>query len=162
METLKSYIDNIEKIKSCFVAEKNNMEVLAMSNLKVLLRERIFKFSQGTNKQYFGQYRSESYIKKRKASEGGLQVQIKDLQFSKDFANDLSFGVDGKKNVIGFTTDRSEKIAIGQETGSKTKSGKDVKQINFPIFAPQDEEVDVIFDEYLQPYWDDVLKKCFK
>lgn len=160
MDQLQNYIDSINKIQSCFVAEKNNMEVLAMSELKVLIRKRIGGTSQGTNGQYFGQYRSKPYIKLRQKN--NLQVQVKDLQFSKDFINDLNFGVDGKKNVIGFTTERSEKIAIGQETGSRTKSGKEVKQIGFPIFAPQDEEVDIVFENNLQPYWDNVIKKCFQ
>lgn len=148
---------NIEKLKKCFAEEKADIELKMAQQLLALSKKRIFDRTQGTEGQFFGKYRSKPYVSVRKKEK--LQTDIKDLQFSNDLRDDMQVGVFENKTVIGFSTERSENIIIGQENGSATKSGKPVQQIGFAIFAPSDDEADDVI-ELGQELLDEMLLKC--
>lgn len=148
---------DIQKIKKCFSEEKKNMEFLMANSILRSAKERVFNRTKGTEGEFFGKYRSTPY--KRLRVRNRLQVDYKDLQFTNVFRDDLQTGENEGKIVVGWSTERSENIAIGQESGSKTKNGKSVKQINIPIFAPNEEEVEIAFDE-VAIYWDELVIKC--
>lgn len=122
-----------------------DLELFAINEFRQLINERIFSFNKALDNSSFGTYRSESYKKKRE--DAGRQIRIKDLQFSGELANDLDIGEYKGKTALGFKSDRSDTIVEGQEKGSRTKSGKEVKQINKPIFSANQDEVDIVFEK---------------
>lgn len=148
---------NIEKLKKCFAEEKAGIETKMGQQLLALSKKRIFDRTKGTDGEFFGKYRSAPYIALRKKH--GLETSVKDLQFTNDLRDDMQLGEIEGITVIGFSTPRSEKIIIGQENGSKTKSGKPVQQIGFAIFAPSDDEADEVI-ELGEELLNEMLLKC--
>lgn len=138
-------------LNECFLKGIKDIEIEAANNLKGLISERIFNKSAGVEEKLFGSYRSEAYKKKRQAA--GRQTKIKDLQFDGTFKNDFNLGNYNGKVAVGFSTKRSDDIVRGQESD---------KQIGFPIFSANIEEVDETFDNYISPGFDKLIKECLK
>ena len=148
--------NKLEKLRTALIEVKDVAEIAALKTFEANMKQRIFDNSTGTSGEVFGTYRSEAYKDKRKKA--GRQTDIKDLQFSGEFKKDLQIGTSGGKNVLGFKTQRSIDIAIGQQEGSKTRYGTFVKQINIPIFTPQQEEIDFAFEEYSKVINDKIIE----
>lgn len=138
-------------LNDCFLRGIKDIEIEAANSLKGLISERVFNNSAGVEEKIFGSYRSASYKKKREAA--GRQTKIKDLQFTGTLKNDLNIGNYNGKVAVGFSTKRSDDIVMGQESE---------KQIGFPIFSANNEEVDITFDEYISPGFDKLIKECLK
>lgn len=154
-EPIKQVILEFNKLETCL--KDAELEIGALNQFRAIISERIFTFNKDVDEVSFGSYRSEAYKKKREKE--GRQTTIKDLQFSGELAADLELGTFDGKNALGFSTDRSATIVKGQETGSRTKTGKAVMQIDKPVFSANQEEVDLV-GEFIDNYVDDLIVQC--
>lgn len=145
-QSIQSFIGDLKAYKKNVLETRENAEISALTKLNELVQERVFTFNQGTKGESFGTYRSESYKKRREAK--GRQTVNKDLEVDGTFRKSIKVGKNQGKNVLGFDNELSIKIREGQEKGSKTRNGLDVKQIGFEIFEPNNEEIDLAFEEY--------------
>ncbi len=155
-QSIKSFIGDLKQYKKNVLEVRDKAEIAALSELNSIIQTRVFSKSQGTDLQSFGSYRSESYKSKRAAK--GRQTAIKDLEFDGTLRRSIVIGKNQGRNVLGFDSERSIIIREGQEKGSKTRGGVPVKQIGFDIFAPNETEIDLAFDKYVEVI-DDKLRE---
>ena len=160
-QSIQSFIGSLKQYKKNVLEVREKAEIAALSDLSASIQYRVFSKNQGTDLQSFGSYRSESY--KAKRAKNGRQTDQKDLQFAKEgipgsLRNSIVIGKNQGRNVLGFDSERSITIREGQEKGSKTRGGVPVKQIGFDIFAPNETEIDLAFDKYVEVI-DDKLRE---
>jgi len=155
-QSIKSFIGDLKQYKKNVLEVREKAEIAALSELNSIIQTRVFSKNQGTDLQSFGTYRSESYKSKRAAK--GRQTSIKDLEFDGTLRRSIVIGKNQGRNVLGFDSERSIIIREGQEKGSKTRGGVPVKQIGFDIFAPNETEIDLAFDKYVEVI-DDKLRE---
>lgn len=155
MSSIKQVILEFNQLEKCL--KTDDLEIFVLNEFSGLVQERIFSRSKAVDNTTLGTYRSEAYKEKRKKA--GRKTNIKDLQFTGDFVRDLDLGKANGKNAFGFKSDLSAKIVEGQENGSRTKSGKEVMQINKPVFAANQEEYDIV-SEKINEEVDRILKEC--
>lgn len=155
-QSIQSFIGSLKQYKKNVLEVREKAEIAALSELNSIIQTRVFSKSQGTDLQSFGSYRSESYKSKR--AKNGRQTNIKDLEFDGTLRRSIVIGKNQGRNVLGFDSERSIIIREGQEKGSKTRGGVPVKQIGFDIFAPNETEIDLAFDKYVEVI-DDKLRE---
>lgn len=156
-QSIQSFIGSLKQYKKNVLEVREKAEIAALSDLSASIQYRVFSKNQGTNLQSFGSYRSESYKSKRAAK--GRQTAIKDLEFDGTLRRSIVIGKNQGRNVLGFDSERSIIIREGQEKGSsRTKGGVPVKQIGFDIFTPNETEIDLAFEKYVEVI-DDKLRE---
>lgn len=155
-QSIQSFIGSLKQYKKNVLEVREKAEIAALSDLSASIQYRVFSKNQGTDLQSFGSYRSDAYKSKRAAK--GRQTNIKDLEFDGTLRRNIVIGKNQGRNVLGFDSERSIIIREGQEKGSKTRGGVPVKQIGFDIFAPNETEIDLAFDKYVEVI-DDKLRE---
>ena len=155
-QSIQSFIGDLKQYKKNVLEVREKAEIAALSDLNNSIQYRVFSKNQGTNLQSFGSYRSETYKSKRAAK--GRQTAIKDLEFDGTLRRSIVIGKNQGRNVLGFDSERSIIIREGQEKGSKTRGGVPVKQIGFDIFTPNETEIDLAFEKYVEVI-DDKLRE---
>ena len=143
---IKQIKDDFGKLATCL--KDDRLEIFALNEFKVEIGRRLWTDNRDIDNVPFGTYRSASYKKKREAA--GRQTNKKDLQFTDEFRNDFDLGKKAGNNALGFAQDRSDKIAKAQESAS---------QIGSPIFAANDEEVDIVFGK-INDEVNKILEEC--
>lgn len=142
----------VNGLDDCIRKGIKDIEIAAANSIKGLIAERIFTHNAGVDdSKLFGSYRSRSY--KNKREKAGLQTKIKDLEFTSALRNDFNLGEYNGNVAIGFSTERSSNIVEGQESE---------KQIGFPIFSANEEEIDITFENEIEPMFNKMIEECLK
>lgn len=158
-ERILTVVKDFERLEECL--NTSELDIFALNQFKALILQRIFTFNRTIDGSSFGTYRSQSYIEKRKAK-GLEQLTKKNLQFTGELRDDLNLGVYQGKNALGFT-------GVERKNGKKTVSTIDIaefqetsdKQIGKPIFAANQEEVDIVFEQFNEEL-DRIIAECLR
>jgi hypothetical protein len=127
---------------------KGDLLLLGGKDIEGRMKQRIFNKGLNSSGSPIGQYKSKSWIKKRKSK--GRSVGKVDLEFSGDLRNSIQTVADGSDVVVAIINDREYLISQGQEKIQGAKKGAS----KMPIFEPSDKEV-----KATQDYINDLIEE---
>lgn len=128
-------------------AASNQFLLLGAKDLEGRMKLRIFSDAQDANNNSIGDYKSKSWIKKRK--ETGRQIAKVDLEYTGQLRNSIQVVQDSKETVLAIINDEDFLKAKGQE-----------ERRNKIIFEPsREEELDV--QNYINDLIQEEIDKIF-
>ena len=137
-KTLKEVGNMLDDLSTCVTESKNVIEIAALEDAKRILLERIFTNNKTVDGSDFGTY-SPSYFALRQRKNKGNSLR-KNLIFDGNLKASIQQGVNGGKNVVGFTDLDLADIARYQE--------EDSDQIGESIFQLNQVELDAVIEGY--------------
>lgn len=142
-------VEELQKLLVSFVSRLNSSKdkllLLGAKDLEGRMKLRIFSDAQDANNNSIGDYKSKSWIKKRK--ETGRQIAKVDLEYTGQLRNSIQVVQDSKETVLAIINDEDYLKAKGQE-----------ERRNKVIFEPSQEE-ELAVQEYINDLIQDEIDK---